>query len=324
MNSTPQRIVVMCPGDAVTGGPELLHQLVHELRLQGHNAVICYYPIERKFSVPKPYCEYDLEVECFEDRKNQIVVVPEVATRLLDKVIESQGVIWWLSIDNYFGRTGQGALRDLHGFLLSHLVARRKSINSLRRFEHLAQSEYARSFLRDRGIIAQLLSDYLADEHFVDRESRQRQNWIAYNPRKGAPVIRKLRRILPDLTFVPIRNMSKHQVRDLLCSVKVYVDFGHHPGKDRLPREAAIAGACVITGMRGSAGFFADVPIPPEYKLDENSPNLATQFEEVVMSIFDDFERHSAQLKSYREMIRSERATFANQVREVFRAAAKV
>ena len=48
---------------------------------------------------------------------------------------------------------------------------------------------------------------------------------------------------------------------------QVYIDFGHHPGQDRLPREAAACGCLVVTGTRGSAGFHADVPLPPALKL---------------------------------------------------------
>ena len=33
---------------------------------------------------------------------------------------------------------------------------------------------------------------------------------------------------------------------------QVYIDFGHHPGQDRLPREAVQCGCVVITGTRGS------------------------------------------------------------------------
>ena len=49
--------------------------------------------------------------------------------------------------------------------------------------------------------------------------------------------------------------MTPEQVVDLMSESKVYIDFGNHPGKDRIPREAVINGCCVITGVRGSARF---------------------------------------------------------------------
>ena len=45
-----------------------------------------------------------------------------------------------------------------------------------------------------------------------------------------------------------------------------YIDFGPHPGMDRLPREAALAGCIVITNREGAAAHDEDVPLPPEYK----------------------------------------------------------
>ena len=45
-----------------------------------------------------------------------------------------------------------------------------------------------------------------------------------------------------------------------------YIDFGPHPGMDRLPREAALAGCVVITNCEGAANFQEDLPLPSEFK----------------------------------------------------------
>ncbi len=49
-------------------------------------------------------------------------------------------------------------------------------------------------------------------------------------------------------------------------SLLQYIDFGPHPGMDRLPREAALAGCVVITNREGAANFDNDVGLPPEFK----------------------------------------------------------
>ena len=59
-----------------------------------------------------------------------------------------------------------------------------------------------------------------------------------------------------DVDFVPIRDMNKAQVRDALFGARLYIDFGHHPGKDRVPREAAVAGAVVLLREAGAAKAF--------------------------------------------------------------------
>jgi hypothetical protein len=45
-----------------------------------------------------------------------------------------------------------------------------------------------------------------------------------------------------------------------------YIDFGPHPGMDRLPREATLARCVVITNREGAANFEEDVPLPSEFK----------------------------------------------------------
>ena len=44
-------IYVLCPGNVVTGGPELLHQLVDTLNCNGKNASIVYYPFDYAFYI---------------------------------------------------------------------------------------------------------------------------------------------------------------------------------------------------------------------------------------------------------------------------------
>ena len=56
------------------------------------------------------------------------------------------------------------------------------------------------------------------------------------------------------------------QVTAKLLRAKIYIDFGPHPGMDRFPREAALAGCMIVTNTQGAAEYYADVPIPHKYK----------------------------------------------------------
>ena len=66
--------------------------------------------------------------------------------------------------------------------------------------------------------------------------------------------------------FIPIQGMSSIEVANLLESAKIYIDFGNHPGKDRLPREAVLSGCCIITNSKGSAKNSVDICISKKYK----------------------------------------------------------
>jgi len=92
-----KKFYVCCPGNSVTGGPELLHQLVGALRSNGKDASIVYYPFDKTFQVPEKYAHYDVAVATSEDCNGGIVVLPEERTPFVDYFLNSEIYIWWLS-----------------------------------------------------------------------------------------------------------------------------------------------------------------------------------------------------------------------------------
>ena len=86
---------------------------------------------------------------------------------------------------------------------------------------------------------------------------------------------------------------------------QLYIDFGHHPGKDRMPREAAIRNCMVMTSKLGSAGNDIDVGIPENYKFTSNDESL----EKISKSIhyaLDNYLNEIHKFEKYRETIRNE------------------
>ena len=70
------------------------------------------------------------------------------------------------------------------------------------------------------------------------------------------------------MQFIRLENMNPQQLCDALDKSMIYIDFGNHPGKDRIPREACCRNCIVMTSKLGSANNSYDVPIPDEYKFD--------------------------------------------------------
>lgn len=114
---------------------------------------------------------------------------------------------------------------------------------------------------------------------------------------------KKLINSAPDLTWIPIENLTTEGVKNLLCESMVYIDFGNHPGKDRFPREAAICGCCIITGKRGSAKYFEDIPISDYYKFDEDE-SLIPQIIDKIRFCLTNFEEESLNFKEYKDFIK--------------------
>lgn len=321
------KIYVVCPGNVVTGGPELLHQLVSILNDNGHDANIIYSPFNFKFDVPYQYSKYNVKVAYFDSANftsSDIVILPEVYTGYVNKFHGTCMYIWWLSVDNYYLSMPVGFYQKLKEFVkqtIGHKNSKPSQVrvSDLLNCKHLHQSEYARQFLKNYGINSLPLSDFLNEEHTKKKLTQSmRENIVCYNPKKGALYTQKLIHSLPNYRFVPIQNMTSIEVSSLLEQAKVYVDFGNHPGKDRIPREAAMAGCIVITGRQGSANNSVDIPVFDKYKIDESNPNFIDLVGNIIDAAFNNYELVSKDFESYRDYIKQERQIFESQVEKLF------
>ncbi|MBI3999243.1 MAG: hypothetical protein HY351_01385 [Candidatus Omnitrophica bacterium] len=308
MLAQESKIFVLCPSNYVTGGTEALHQLVSALREMGRNASIVYEP-EAESSTPQAFACYGVHVSNhIEDREENLLVVPEIWTMKLQSYTRVQKAIWWLSVENYihFDRS------------FDFSAAKNRSVF------HFAQSKYAEEFLIGKGIGSVFrLSDYLNNTFFESDGHATRLDNILYNPKKGFEYTRILINSCPELNWIPIEKMSAGEVSKLMRSSKVYIDFGSHPGKDRLPREAAINGCCVIVGLRGAAKFEEDIPISSRYKFSTPSPFLFKVFQadRVLKTIGEclvDFEIRINDFKQYRSCIMNGKDEFQREVRNIY------
>lgn len=310
-----RRIYVCCPGDTVTGGPELLHQLVAVLSRLGLEAFITYFPVSRHWRTPSEYLRYECPIaHDVADTDESAIIVPEVYTSVLKKIRAAQRVIWWLSVDNYRGNFDN--LGNVKVWL-KRLVMR--DIDRSRPCIHLFQSQYARDFVwRWLGADGWPLSDYLADEYFTTcPQLNGRSDTILFNPKKGYWFTRQLIRHCSDLSFVPLINMTRAQVKSSLERSKIYVDFGPHPGKDRLPREAAMCGCVVVVGQRGSARNASDVPLAQSYKFPVR-PSTLPVVADALRAITHDYATHLAAQAQYRLGVLKGRDVFDQELRAVF------
>lgn len=321
-------VYVICPAYNKTGGTELAHQLVYSINKNGICSKIAYYkngdnPLEINPAFKK-YVASFIKLDDIADVEDNIAVFPELNTRDLEKFNNIQKCIWWMSVDNYTKHhsiksayENYGLCATIKGILKGRLKLSKyphfdKSVN------HFYQSEYARDFLENSGITnVYRLSDYLNQEYLNVELDTERKDAVLYNPRKGFKFTKKLIEIAPELNWTALQNMSTEEVKNTLLHSKVYIDFGNHPGKDRFPREAAICGCCVITGKKGSARFFNDVPIDDEFKYDETK----TSPKDIVAKIkqcLTEYEKQSIKYAGYRRFIKREYEIFENDVKQIF------
>ena len=114
---------------------------------------------------------------------------------------------------------------------------------------------------------------------------------------------------------VPVPKLNTRlPLIELLLSAKLYIDFGNHPGKDRIPREAAALGCIIMTNRRGSALNDVDVPINPDLKIDDTSNVFAAHAAERIEDVMVNYLKYHEELASYRKAIIEEKSVFFESV----------
>ena len=321
-------VFVSCPGNATTAGPEAIHQLVADLIRLGQPAAVVYFPFEQAFVTVPAYRKYAAPIARYRDRAGDLIVFSEIVTTYALKVRHADAAIWWMSVNNFtcvrYGYSWRDKIRYFKYFLKG--LRPRGGVAALRHLRHFAQSHYALDFLALHNVRAELLSDPIpvyTTQNYQDELARKlpqsvRENRILFNPHKGAKITARLRAAYPDWEFMPLVGYGREQLAEIFMGANLYIDFGHHPGKDRLPREAAIHGCCVISGRNGSAGNTFDLPIPESYKLDEKRAGFVDEFGSRVRKIFDDFNSCARDFEAYRQIISNEQHEFDRQIVAAF------
>lgn len=129
------------------------------------------------------------------------------------------------------------------------------------------QSFYGQSFVKHHlGREAFILTDYPRPLPSVVDVTRQ-PRLVTYNGAKGQWKIDELRALLPEVEFRPIQGMSFEEVCRTLAASSLYVEIGHLPGRDRLPREAALLGTPTVMLARGAGFCWDDFPIGVDYRI---------------------------------------------------------
>ena len=333
------KIYVPCPAGVVTGGAELLHQLVDYLRNNKREAYVVYFG-EGNHSLPDDYKCYNIQIaEQIEDSDHNIEVIYEGIINTAFERQKIQKVLWWLSVDNfyiccssylypidYMDYDYKKGFKMLIRKILQSLCVRKNifkdtiSINDLASLNavNAYQSEYAQWWLTKNHFPNILpLKDYINIEHCQQYEKSIKQDIVLYNPKKGIEFTQRLIDAAPDIHWVPLQGMSRAKLIETMVKAKVYVDFGYHPGKDRLPRECAMNGCCIITGKRGSAAFFEDVSIMDQYKFDEKNVKI----EDIISTIRRVLKKYNTAIDDYqyyRASIAYEKEEFESQIKKLF------
>ncbi len=312
-------IYILANARTVSGGPELMHQLCSELQKDNFDASMFYFS-KFKFGTEKTgellrerYGKYNCLIsKKINDVETNTVVFPETTLYFLPRVKKAKRVIWWMSVDNYYS-----SWNSPYAKLFAPTGINAAKFNPFAdNIYHCYQSEYARLFLLEHGVDASKimpLSDYINDEiiekGIENRNKRERKNIVLYNPKKGFEYTSKLIEKCPQLEWVALEGFSPAGLAEIMSKAKVYIDFGNHPGKDRIPREAAVNGCIVLVGKRGAAINEIDVPLDDKYKVDMEEFD-AESISKRLVDLCDMYDDSVSDFQAYIKSISSEKETF--------------
>lgn len=313
------KIIIGAPANRFTGGPTLAHQLCRELIELGYNAKMYYYNKKGEKVVHEIYQSLSLPyITTLYDDAFTVYVAPETNPDMLKKIKKGVKVIWWMSVDNYFDKY----LRSNRNLILNILGFFKFNITEKQVF-HFAQSYYAIDFLKSINIAEEkifFISDYLDDAFINGAKSHtkeNRSNIILYSPKRGLELTQDVMEVTKQFEWIPLINMNQNEMIVLMQRSKLYVDFGNHPGKDRIPREAAINGCCVITGTLGSANNVNDINITEVYKIKEGD-SFVKNAHFIINDVMMNYELHYERFEGYRSKIQNEEILFSSSVKRVF------
>lgn len=324
------KVYILCAPNFATGGPEALHQLGHQLNSMGIQAFMYYHPLPVGTTNPvhKFYSVYNVPyVTEIVNAEEHILILPETSP---EHIFEKKfnlitKVIWWLSVTNYYRmleprmrrtkRKPSYWLKKLFNPVQFATLQKIKELN----IANIGHSFFSMHHLREAGIVPiGQISDYMNQEFFkkVD-ETVPKENIIIYNPVKNGVYLEKIIEQTPSYKWIPLYNLSPEEVAETMNKAKLYVDFGYHPGKERMPREACIMRCCMIIGKEGSAAFTEDMPIPDQYRFDKTDKNIAGIIKCIGMCL-DNYEQEIKNFSNYRTQLYLEQTRFGEAVKDVF------
>lgn len=265
---------------------------------------------------------------------NELIIYPECWTHLIDSYPMCQTAIYWLSVDNNHGKFKQFHRKDiLHlyqcyyakNYLLSHLTPPE---NILEMTEYVSPSRFPNESaveggFRDLDVIYNPSKGvHYTDEIRARSEEGYKRGGSSSTTRSSsylptAPVVGSSANdntnkpttssLNTKMKFRPIgegiggrQRITPEEVTSLLLRSKVYIDFGQHPGMDRLPREAALCGCIIVTNGEGAAGFSKDYPIPEEYRVRKFDTDV---IHTILRKSLDEFETRRHHFDDYRKWI---------------------
>lgn len=325
------KIYVLTPAYTATWWVELLYQLAYKIKnVLWFDNVFIKYKWEKKWKNPlnKAYEKYFVKsIDTIEDDSKNVLIVPEIYAKDVFKYKHIKKVVRRLSVDNYYFHIDLP--RSVYNYWILKYFNSQKYIGFNKKLldikYHLVQSEYAKQHIQKLWVKESYIHelwDYLNADFFNNKDAtiKNRKNIVAYNPKKWYKFSKRLISFMEaqhdDVEFVPIKNMSRKQVIDLLKSSKIYIDFWHFPWKDRIPREASILWCLIMISRRWAWWYFKDFPLDDKLKIDNLKD--VSDIRNKILYCIENYEKLVPWFEEYNKFIIWEEKLFDDNLKKIF------
>lgn len=240
--------------------------------------------------------------------KSTLIIVPEIYTHMISLFHNAIVGIYWLSIYN-FHYTNSNLNTSLSLF-------RQKTNDGT--LIHLSDAPWISKTLQNWGLQSYLIEAPINSHYFTSPKINNKiDQSIAYNPSKGFYLSTLFINKYQHYNFIQLKNLNEQGVINALDSAKIYIDFGHFPGKDRIPREAISRDCVIFIHNNGCATDFESFPIDDYFRFSDEDVTSGTLNDKVTYTLNNYEEMHNKQ--SYaKNKILNEPATFQQQIKQLF------
>ncbi len=344
------KIYIYAPAKTFTGGPECLHQLAFYInKIFKVKTLIYYLPNEIKNPVHKNFKHYKINyTNIIEDQKDNILIMPEHYSYLKAGLQYNniKKIIWWLSVDNYFGfrfkHKNKKIIRSFFkipyniistfnkftnfyfGILTYHdylkIIYKFLNLNKQKEINqasfHFMQSYYAYDYLNEKLNNLYFLFDFQNKKKIQSSKNNLRkENLICYSNKSNEFI--QLLKNSSNEEFIELKDFTSEQMINIFKKSKIYIDFGYHPGKDKMPREAVIFNNCIITNLKGSAQNKFDIPIYKNFKFEQKFNDLS-RIKLLINNFFKNYKKEIKKFKNYKKKVLNEEKEFKKQLQQIF------
>lgn len=323
-----KKILILIP-TWTTGGAEALCQLADELKQQNFqvNFLVVFdnlTNIEKKYYngnwyicaqhnnlIPTiyqnkyitEYLNYDFILN-----NSSLVIFPEIWVDLIPFFYPAKAALYWLSIHNFYACH----LNTISKLLVAH--NRPDFLNCI----HLSDSPWIKKELQKINVNSTLIEAPIS-KYYTENisDSFEKKDTIVFNPKKGSELAHLYKNLNPNNNYFALENLTEQQVIEALDSAKIYIDFGHFPGKDRIPREALARGCIVFLHNQNCASDYDSFPIDDYFRFNQVDIQNGI-LQNKVEKALKEFEHTSKKQANARAQLYYEHAKFNLQIHNLF------